>query len=84
MDFVESLAELSGEELLHIGADSSGSHALEACLEGHGAAKAKKKLIKKLRGSYGKLAGTPGGSHVVQTAFKNAVQHLSFTLGVLC
>jgi hypothetical protein len=72
-DVAESLADLPADALLHMGCDSGGSRAFEAFLNGHASAKVKKRVIRKLKGSYGKLAGTPGGSHVVQTAYVVAV-----------
>lgn len=72
--FSESLADLSDVQLSHAGADSAGSRVLEAFLEGHASAKTKKRALRKLRGSYARLAATPGGSHAVQACYKAGVR----------
>lgn len=72
-DFAEALADLAVGQLVHVGGDSGGSRALEAFLDGAASAKLKKKVIRKLAGSFAKLAGTPGGSHVVQTCYRVGV-----------
>ncbi|CAL8466393.1 g5929 [Coccomyxa elongata] len=69
-DFAESVADLAPAQLVHVGGDGGGSRALEAFLDGDASAKLKKHVIRKLAGSYAKLAGSPGGSHVVQTCFR--------------
>ena len=74
-NFAEALAALPEAELLHAGGDAAGSHALEAFLTGPAAgAKLKKRLLRQLRGGYGRLAATPGGSHVVQAAYRTGVR----------
>ncbi|BDA51236.1 Nucleolar protein 9 [Coccomyxa sp. Obi] len=69
-DFAESVADMSPAQLVHMGGDGGGSRALEAFLDGDASAKLKKRVIRKLTGSHAKLAGSPGGSHVVQTCFR--------------
>ena len=71
--FGESVAELAPAELLHMGMDSAGSRSLEAFLGSALSAKAKKRAIRKLAGSYAKLGSTPGGSHVAQACYRTAV-----------
>jgi hypothetical protein len=77
--FAESLADLPDAQLAHAGADSAGSRALEALLEGPAASTAvRKRALRKLRGSYAALAATPGGSHAVQAAFRAGVRLQQF------
>ena len=73
--FSESLAALPDAALAHTGADSAGSRVLEAFLEGPAGAKAKKRALRKLRGSYARLAATPGGSHAVQACYRAGVRY---------
>lgn len=71
--FAESIAELAPTQLLHMGMDSAGSRSLEAFLSSVVSAKAKKRVIRKLAGSYAKLGSSPGGSHVAQACYRTAV-----------
>lgn len=75
--FAEALADLSDAELAHAGADSAGSRVLEAFLEGPAGARARKRALRKLRGSYARLAATPGGSHAVQACYRAGVRALA-------
>ena len=52
---------------------------LEAFLENASSAKAAKKLLRKLLGSYGKLAASPSGCFLVEKCFSCAVRNCSYT-----
>lgn len=67
------LAKLSAEELVRTANDSAGSRVVEAALANCTRNKVKQKVIKKLLGSIGALATSPGGSHVVDKCFSEAV-----------
>ena len=71
--FAESIADLAPAELLHMGMDTSGSRSLEAFLGSAASAKVKKRVVRKLAGSYAKLGSSPGGSHVAQACYRTAV-----------
>ena len=71
--FAESIAELAPAQLLHMGMDTAGSRSLEAFLGSAASAKLKKRVIRKLAGSYAKLGSSPGGSHVAQACYRTAV-----------
>ena len=73
MAFAESIAELASAELLHMGMDPAGSRSLEAFLGSAVSAKAKKRVIRKLAGSYARLGSSPGGSHAAQACYRTAV-----------
>lgn len=70
-----------------MGMDSAGSRSLEAFLGSAASAKVKKRVVRKLAGSYAKLGSTPGGSHVAQTCYRTAVSaysHPSFGSQSFC
>ncbi|BDA51149.1 Nucleolar protein 9 [Coccomyxa sp. Obi] len=69
-DFAKKVADMSPAQLVHMGGDDGGRHALEAFLDGDLSDKLKKRVIRKLAGSYAKLGGSRGGSHLVQTCFR--------------
>lgn len=75
--FADSVLQLSASQLAAIGAVGGGSKVLEAYLEHAGNAKAVKKLLKKLHGSFGKLAATPSGCFLVEKCFSCAVRAAS-------
>ena len=56
-----------------MGMDTSGSRSLEAFLGSAASAKLKKRVVRKLAGSYAKLGSSPGGSHVAQACYRTAV-----------
>ena len=56
-----------------MGMDTSGSRSLEAFLGSAASAKVKKRVVRKLAGSYAKLGSSPGGSHVAQACYRTAV-----------
>lgn len=56
-----------------MGMDPAGSRTLEAFLGSAVSAKAKKRVIRKLAGSYAKLGSSPGGSHVAQACYRTTV-----------
>lgn len=67
------LAKLSAEKLVRTANDSAGSRVVEAVLTNCTRNKVKQKVIKKLVGSIGELATSPGGCHVVDKCFSEAV-----------
>ena len=67
--FVASIGDWSPSETLRVGQDPGGSRVLEALVNASTTSKAKKKLLRKLKGMWGILAGEPGGSHVVEACF---------------
>ena len=75
--FSESIADLAPPELLHMGMDTLGSRSLEAFLGSAAPAKLKKRVVRKLAGSYAKLGSSPGGSHVAQACYRTAVSLLT-------
>lgn len=67
--FVSSISDWSPSETLRVGQDPGGSRVLEALVNAGAASKAKKKLLRKLRGMWAVLAVEPGGNHVVESCF---------------
>ena len=72
-DFANALEALSTAQLALLGASGGGSRVVQAFLEGSGTSKAKRRMIKKLTGSFGALALTPGGSFLTESCFGAAV-----------
>ena len=66
--------DLSSGELARVAADPGGSRVLEAFLESSANAKLKKRAMKKLQGSYGAIALTQGGNHLVEKCYIYAVR----------
>ena len=71
--YASSLEELPPETLVLLGVSGGGSRALQAFLEGLSTPKAKRRLIKKLGGSFVTLALTPGGSFLTEACYAAAV-----------
>ena len=67
--FVSSIGDWSPSETLRVGQDPGGSRVLEALVNASAASKAKKKLLRKLKGMWAILAVEPGGNHVVESCF---------------
>ena len=67
--FATSLASLSGSQLAAVGKDAGGSRALEAYFASQAPAKAKRRALRQLAGSWAALGASPGGSYVVQAAY---------------
>lgn len=67
--FVSSIGDWSPSETLRVGQDPGGSRVLEALVNAAAASKAKKKLLRKLKGMWAILAVEPGGNHVVESCF---------------
>ena len=72
--YASSLEELPEATLALLGVSGGGSRALQAFLEGHSTPKAKKRLIRKLLGSYAALAETPGGSFLTEASYAAGVR----------
>lgn len=68
-DFAGSLAALCPSDALRCAVDSAGSRALEALLIGPASTEAKKQLLGKLEGSWGKVALKAPGSFLVERAY---------------
>ena len=69
------MSDWSPSETLRVGQDPGGSRVLEALVTGSTTSKAKKKLLRKLKGMWGILALEPGGSHVVESCFSWGVSN---------
>ncbi len=63
------MAALSRADAARCAADSAGSRALEALLLGPASTEAKKQLLGKLAGSWGRVALKAPGSFLVEKAF---------------
>ncbi len=89
--FVSSIGDWSPSETLRVGQDPGGSRVLEALVNAAAASKAKKKLLRKLKGMWAILAVEPGGNHVVESCFvwgvrlffSQHVDHMLFPPAVL-
>lgn len=66
---VSSISDWSPSETLRVGQDPGGSRVLEALVNATATSKAKKKLLRKLKGLWAVLAVEPGGNHVVESCF---------------
>lgn len=71
---MSSISDWSPSETLRVGQDPGGSRVLEALVNAGAASKAKKKLLRKLKGMWAVLAVEPGGNHVVESCFIWGVQ----------
>ena len=71
--FADSVLQLSVDQLANIGSVGGGSRVLEAFLDNSSSTKAAKKLLRKLYGTYGKLAASPSGCFLVEKCFSSAV-----------
>lgn len=60
-----------------MGQDPGGSRVLEALVNATATSKAKKKLLRKLKGMWAVLAVEPGGNHVVESCFIWGVMHFA-------
>jgi hypothetical protein len=68
-DFAASVAALPPADAARAAGDASGSRALEALLLGPAAPEAKKQLLGKLAGSWGRVALKAPGSFLVEKAY---------------
>ena len=66
---MSSIGDWSPSETLRVGQDPGGSRVLEALVNATATSKAKKKLLRKLKGMWAVLAVEPGGNHVVESCF---------------
>ena len=66
---MSSIGDWSPSETLRVGQDPGGSRVLEALVNATATSKAKKKLLRKLKGLWAVLAVEPGGNHVVESCF---------------
>lgn len=71
---MSSIGDWSPSETLRVGQDPGGSRVLEALVNATATSKAKKKLLRKLKGMWAVLAVEPGGNHVVESCFIWGVQ----------
>lgn len=71
--FADSIQSLPAPQLVRMGSCGGGSNVLETFLEQQAGSKAGKKLLKKLRDSYARLAQSPSGCFLVEKAFNVAV-----------
>ena len=71
--FADSILQLPAGQLVRVGACGGGSTVLEAFLARPGDRKASKKLLKKIHGSFGRLAQSPSGCFLVEKSFSVAV-----------
>ena len=82
--FVSSIGDWSPSETLRVGQDPGGSRILEALVNAAAASKAKKKLLRKLKGMWAILAVEPGGNHVVESCFIWGVSPQLLTFAQAC
>ena len=74
---MSSISDSSPSETLRVGQDPGGSRVLEALVNATATSKAKKKLLRKLKGLWAVLAVEPGGNHVVESCFVWGVRKLA-------
>ena len=83
--FADSLLQLPTSQMARAGGCGGGSRVLEAFLNRPDSRKKEvKKLLRKLQGSFGRLALSPSGCFLVEKCFSAAVSDIMAQLRIAC